>query len=254
MALFTDGPPSSIEDLAAQDSQLLTVANVEGIDVTQKLGLAHDELGMELCAALSSTSRVSEISWVASKPNLAMVVVTPLLKLWHTYRALEMTYADAFNSQLNDRYAGKRDQFHTLAAWAHEKLVQNGLGINCLPVAQAANPTLLAAAGNLPDSTYYVSMTWVNRNGEEGAAATASSFTTTSSALLVKASDAPANATGWNVYVGNAPEGMALQNGAALQLGVNWLQANPPNTTGRGPGDGQKPSYTLPVPRILQRG
>ena len=40
------------------------------------------------------------------------VVVTPPLKLWHTFRTLEMVYGDAYNSQLNDRYAGKRDEFH----------------------------------------------------------------------------------------------------------------------------------------------
>ena len=34
MALFTDGPASSIEDLAAQDSQVLNVASSEGIDLT----------------------------------------------------------------------------------------------------------------------------------------------------------------------------------------------------------------------------
>jgi len=50
MALFIDGPASSMEDLAAQDSQLLDVASVENIDVTQKLALAQDELTLELNA------------------------------------------------------------------------------------------------------------------------------------------------------------------------------------------------------------
>jgi hypothetical protein len=36
MALFTDGPVAGMEDLMAQDTQLTNVANVEGIDVTQK--------------------------------------------------------------------------------------------------------------------------------------------------------------------------------------------------------------------------
>ena len=58
MALFTDGPPSCIEDLSAQDTQLLEIANVEGIDVTQKLRLAHDELGIQLYSLLSASSGV----------------------------------------------------------------------------------------------------------------------------------------------------------------------------------------------------
>jgi hypothetical protein len=254
MALFTDGPPSSIDDLSAQDSQLLNVASVEGIDVTQKLGLAHGELGVELYTLVSRTTRVDQILWVAPRPNLDTVVVTPPLKLWHTYRALEMVYADAYNSQLNDRYAGKRDQFHGLAEWAHEKLIQNGLGITGLPVAQAATPVVAAVAGSLPDNTYYVTMAWVNRNGEEGASAALAAFSTTSSALLVEPGNAPANATGWNVYVGGAPETMALQNGSPIPAGQNWLQANAPGTTGRTPGNGQMPSYMLPVPRMIQRG
>ena len=254
MALFTDGPPSSIEDLAAQDSQLLNVANVEGIDVTQKLGLARDELEVELFSLLNRNSRMYEVLWVPAKPNLNTVVVTPPLKLWHTYRSLEMVYADAYNSQLNDRYAGKRDQFHALAKWAHEKLIQNGLGITGLPVAQAGTPTVVAAAGSLPDNTYYITMTWVNRNGEQGTSATPAAFSTTSSALLVEPGTPPANATGWNVFVGADPGSMTMQNGSPIAAGENWLQANPPSTTGQMPGDGQEPSYLLPVPRVIQRG
>ena len=52
--LFTDGPPSNIQDLAAQDSQLLSVASVEGIDVTVKLALAHEELALDLRDMLES--------------------------------------------------------------------------------------------------------------------------------------------------------------------------------------------------------
>ena len=44
MALFTDGPISSIEDLRGTTPQLLDVASAEGIDVTRKLALAQDEI------------------------------------------------------------------------------------------------------------------------------------------------------------------------------------------------------------------
>ena len=36
MALFTDGPLNTIEDLRAHDSQLVDVASTEGIDLTKK--------------------------------------------------------------------------------------------------------------------------------------------------------------------------------------------------------------------------
>ena len=55
MSLFTDGLISGIEDLAAQDTQLSNVASVEGIDVTQKLRLAQEELGLEITTLFSGT-------------------------------------------------------------------------------------------------------------------------------------------------------------------------------------------------------
>src|SRR4051812_36285533 len=123
MALFTDGPASEMEDLAAQDSQLLSVANAEGIDVTSKLRLAHEGIGVELEGLLQEQSSL----------RLANVVVTPALRLWHTYRTLETVYRDAYNNQLNDRYAGKRDQFRELGMWARERLRQSGVGLALRP-------------------------------------------------------------------------------------------------------------------------
>ena len=65
MALFTDGPVSSIDDLAAQDTQLLDVANAEGIDVTRKLGLAQDEL--------RKTDTMPDADYVEHKSSLTFV-------------------------------------------------------------------------------------------------------------------------------------------------------------------------------------
>jgi len=254
MALFTDGPPCSIEDLSAQDSQLLNVANVEGIDVTQKLELAHEELALELYALLARASHVDQLLWLSSKPNLDTVAVTTALKLWHAFRSLEMVYADAYNSQLNDRYAGKRDEYHHRATWAYDKLVQNGLGIVQLPVAKAATPVAATAAGAVPDGTYYVTMAWVNQNGEEGASADPTMVTTASSTLLVTPANPRRNATGWTVFVGPAPDSMTMQNAAPLSTGQSWLQPNSVTTTGRRPGNGQSPSYIQPIPRVIQRG
>lgn len=176
MALFTDGPPCSIEDLSAQDSQLLNVANVEGIDVTQKLELAHEELSLELYSLLTRMGYVGQLSYLQPKPNLDTVAVTPPLKLWHACHSLEMVYADAYNSQLNDRYAGKRDEYHQRASWAYDKLVQNGLGIVQLPMARAATPVVTTAAGTIPDGTYYVTMAWVNLAGKKERAPTRQSL------------------------------------------------------------------------------
>jgi hypothetical protein len=255
MALFTDGPPASIEDLSAQDSQLLNVASAEGIDVTQKLWLAHEELGMELYSLLNRMSYVDPLFWLAPKPHLDTVAITAPVKLWHSFRTLEMVYQDAYNSQLNDRYAGKRDQYHERVRWAYEKLVQNGLGIVQLPVSKAETPAVTAAAGAMPDGTYYVTMSWVNREGAEGSSAAPALMTTAGSTMAVApAGPAPQNAIGWNVYVGEAPDGMVLQNTSTISAGATWVQPNQLLTTGRNPGHGQKASYTQPIPRVIERG
>ena len=257
MALFTDGPPSSMEDLAAQDAQLLNVSNVEGIDVTQKLALAWDELGLELYTLLNLLGTAERLFWQPPRPNLGAIVVTPPLKLWHTYRALEMVYEDAYNSQLNDRYAGKRDQFHERANWAEDKLREIGMGIAAEPMAKAAMPSVTAApalTAPLADGTYYVTVAWVNGLGEEGAAAEVADVSTTDSTFAVQTGAAPQSAAGWNVYAGSDPNGLTLQNGSLLRVGQTWLQPDALTAGGPAPGNGQAPSFLKVVPRVIQRG
>jgi hypothetical protein len=244
MALFADGPASGIEDLAAQDSQLLNVASAEGIDLTAKLALAQETIGVELEGLLQE----------CSGPELRQVVVTPALRLWHTYRTLETVYRDAYYNQLNDRYAGKRDQFRELGMWARERVRETGVGLAWRPVRRAATPDARPAAGSLPEGTYYVTIAWVNSAGEEGRAAIPAAVATVSGGgFLVVPPSAPEDVAGWNVYVGAAPESMARQNGAALSAEAPWLQTEIPGG-GSAPGDGQKPNHMQPLPRRLQRG
>lgn len=254
MPLFTDGPISSIEDLTAQDSQLSNVASVEGIDVTQKMAIAQEQVGMDLRTALNRFSYADQLFWLAPRPNLDRVVVTPALKMWHTARSLELVYSDAYYSQLNDRYAAKRDQFHALAKWAYEKLIEIGAGIAAHPVPKAATPTVAAFPGALADGLYYVTMAWLNSSGEEGAAAIETAIGTLSSTFLVGPAAAPDIAVGWNVYAGASPESMFLQNTYLLTTGQTWEQPAQLTQTGALAGKGQKPTYLQTLPRILQRG
>ena len=254
MALFIDGCISAIDDLAAQDSQLLDIASEEGINVTQKIALAQDAIGLELLELLHGLRPLDWPLWLVREPDLGQIVVTPPLKLWNTYLSLEMVYRDAYSDQLNDRYGAKRDQFQQLAGAAREKLVQIGLGITVNPVRRAATPQLIAAPGSLPDGTYYATMSWVNRVGEDGASAVPDAITTLSSSFAVQPVMPPGNAAGWNVYVGAAPESMVLQNGAPIAMGQTWDQPANLVTTGRAPGNGQRPDYLKPIPRAIRRG
>lgn len=258
MALFTDGPISSTEDLTAQDSQLLAVASTEGIDVTVKLGLAQDEVALEINALLTRMSYVDQLFWVVPQPTIANVVVTPALKLWHTYHTLELIYADAFSNQMNDRYAGKRDQFRTRAGWAYEQLIQTGIGIVANPIPRSSPPMATMAAVQqpgvpLPDGTYFVSVAWTNDRGEEGSCSEPTTVDTLFSTFLVTPGSPPGGPSGWNVYVGTAPDGLSLQNSAPIGTSQTWLQRSP-LSLGRAPSAGQTPSYFKQVPRMLQRG
>jgi hypothetical protein len=254
MALFTDGSISEIDDLTALDSQLLEVSNSEGIDVSRKLTLAREELGVEICTMLARATFVDQPWRLAPKPDLGTVVVTQALKLWHEYRTLEMVYKDAYNSQLNDRYAGKRDQFHQMAEWAAERLIQIGIGIASNPIPQAAPPVVTAIPGAVPDGNYYVSLSWVNEAGEEGASAVPAIISIAGGGLQAQTGSPPAGVTGWNVFIGAAPESMVLQNSSPIPTGEVWQQLGAPAAGGRLAGTGQEPSYFKPIPRVIQRG
>lgn len=254
MPLFTDGPISSLEDLTAQDSQLLNVAGVEGIDALQKIAIAQEEVAMDLTTAMARSGSTDQLFWLAPQPVLQSVVVTPSLKLWHTARALELFYSDAYNSQLNDRYAGKRNQFHDLAKWAYAKLLEIGVGLVGVPVPRAAAPTLTTFPGALADGVYYVATTWLNRAGEEGAPSEAVTIATSSATFLVQAGQPPANGASWNVYAGVAPDSLCRQNASPLQPGQTWQQSAALVQAGAMAGKGQRPSHLRPLPRLIQRG
>jgi len=254
MALFTDGPPSSIEQLAGLDSQLASVASTERIDVTRKLELAHEEIGLDLDALLKRMSAADRPIWAVGKPSLENVVVTTALKLWFAYRTLELVYSDAYSSQLNDRYMGKRDQFQQTAVEYRERLIETGTGMASIPVPRAATPALAAAPGSLPDNIYYVTAAWVNRVNEEGASAIPAAITTASSSFSAKLGPAPANATGWNLYGGTSPGTLVLQNAGPLVLGNSWQFVLPGIQSGPSPGTGQSANVTRDLPRRIMRG
>jgi hypothetical protein len=245
MALFTDGPASTIEDLTAQDSQVLNIAASEGIDLTVKLRLTNEMVGMDL----------EELLRRASGFDLSHVVVTSPVRLWHTYRTLENVYRDAYNNQLNDRYAGKRDQFRELSKWAYDRLVQAGIGIALQPVPRAATPDVRQTLGGvLPDGLYYVTMAWINSAGDSGVCANPGTILVTGSGFRVEPQAAPAGVAGWNVFVGMDQEAMWRQNAEGIAPDAPWIQSGGWLSEGVVAGKGQNANYFHPIPRVLQRG
>lgn len=256
MALFTDGNISTIDDLSAHDTGLMGVAGVEGIDLTRKLALAQEEIGVELMALLPRIEAAAARNSGSPALGLENVVVTGPLRLWHAFHSLELVYRDAFNNQLNDRYKGKWEQYRELAGWAAGKLLETGIGVSPEPLAQAEAPRLSAVACGTPseETAYYARVAWTNARGEEGAAGPWNLLVVPAGmALSVEAVNPPVNAAGWNVYVGLAADEQTLQNTVPLPVGAPWLQAGAVET-GRRPTDGQRPGYLRAVPRLFQRG
>jgi hypothetical protein len=253
MALFTDGI-STIQDLLSQDSSVLNTAQTENIDLSTKLSLAQQGVGIELTTLLQRSNTYDWQFWLQPNPQLTNIVVTPPLQLWHVYQTLVLVYQDAYYNQLNDRYQGKLNQFQKMANWATDKLIQTGLGMVSDPIPQAAAPVLIAIPGGLSGMTYYASISWLNTESEEGQAGPAGSLPVLDgNALAVQPSNQPGNATAWNVFVGVSPDTLALQNPSPLPTDQIWVQATP-ISVGRAPGSGQAPDYLQALPRLLQRG
>lgn len=243
MALFTDGPIATTDDLVGHDSAVLTLASTEGIDLTKKLTLAMEEMALELGNLLPAIE------------GLNHVAVTPAIRLWHAFRTLELAYRDAYHNQLNDRYAGKRDQFAAMGKWAFEKMMEGGLGIIGNPIPKAPPADLAYLPGQQAGATYYVCTSWTGGQGEEGAVGEWNAISAPDGNVLsVRALNPPSNAAGWNVFVGQSPDAISQQNSSPLPLGQPWLQQSAVSTSGRAPHSGQAADCLRVVARILQRG
>ncbi len=255
MALFNDGSISTIEELVEYESAVLDVAKTERIDLTAKLKLAQEELGVELDALLRRRQESEDMLWTAGRRGLGYVVVTEALHKWHIFRSLSLVYRDAYNRQLNDRFLGKWQEFDKMADWARLSLTNGGVGMTNSPVPRAATPQLGWTAGKAAATTYFVSVTWVAQSGIEGApSATAALTTTGPSALTVLAGDPPETVTGWNVYASYSPTGLTRQNDTPMTPGQTWTEPAAGLGKGKPASCGQRPEMFLRLTGMLNRG
>src|ERR1700743_429505 len=138
MALFVDGPASTIDDLTDQDAGLLGVSQTAGINVSTKLRLAQEEIATDLHLWLIRP-RSMETLW-GPAPKLEQIVVTRSLKRWETMHALALVYRDAYFSQLVDRYQAKWQGFGRVTPEARDRFFVGGVGIVRDPVAPPRPP------------------------------------------------------------------------------------------------------------------
>jgi hypothetical protein len=248
MALFVDGNPSQITDLANYESAIVEVAATEGIDLTAKATVAALEIGLELQRFLVQTPGGQQYA-------LGHVALTDGLKQWHTLLSLSATYRDAHFQQLNDRHKHKWKEYEQLARASFRMLVETGVGLVFNPLPKPVQPILGQLAGTQPARTYYVRVEWVDPQGVASSPSDTTGMTTQEgTALTVRAIGAPQMAKGWNVYAGLLDDQAQKQNNAPLALGATWTLPSTGLATGSAPGSGQTAEYYLRHIPVLQRG
>ncbi|MBK9170638.1 MAG: hypothetical protein IPM24_24685 [Bryobacterales bacterium] len=249
MALYTDSPVFTIEELMAYETGVLDTAQREGINLTTKIHLAREEVGLELLSVLRRTPVPG-----GGTADLARVVVTAPLRLWQIFHTLAIVYRDAHHSQLNQRYRGKWQEYSALGRWAAGLLFQIGVGTVTNPIPEADAPVLSETAGSLATGVYSVQVAWTNAAGQEGAPSNLASIAIQGGGTLeVGVPQPPAGTTGWNVYVGATPSDLFQQNATALSPTQTWVAPGVSLASGKRPGTGQEPDTLRPMPRVTLR-
>jgi len=260
MALFNDGPISTAADLQQCENSILTVASTENIDLAAKILLAQQDLANEVVLFLlrrphrRDCSLWNDASGSLDIRNLTDVVVTDPLRRWHVHRTLALVYRDAYNNQLNNRYQGKWAEYEVLSKASARTYFQIGVGLVADPVPQPSVPALSTVVGISAGGTFYVSVTWVDTTGQEGAPSDFAVLgTSEGQQLVVSVGNAPQNVVNWNVYVGLSPATLNLQNVSPLVTGSSWIMTSGLNAGTPLPA-GQLPTWFVVDHRVIERG
>jgi hypothetical protein len=254
MALLLDGPPSTIADLSARDSDLLNVAVTESIDLTSKLQLAAADIGMAVESMLMSALPPYG-ALRTGFPALKNIAVTHPLKLWHTYVTLRLVYQDLYYSRLNDRYQAKMKLYQEEEARAVDDLRTIGLGIVFDPLPQAQAPGVASIPTSDTGGSMYVAAAFLNQRGEEGLPSVPIEVDTQDgSTASINMTWLVDNATGWNLYAGLSPDALTRQNPQMLDRGTAATLSPGQVSAGPKPGSGQHANLYHPIPRRILRG
>ena len=255
--LLTDGCPNSTEDLLVYESSILDVSSGESINLDAKLKLATEEISeIVLNILLDHTSVATGGDMIRRSRGVSDVVVTRQLKRWHAIHTLSIFYRDAYNSQLNDRYLAKWNEYQLLERQARETTLQYGIGLVNTPVPQPGTPVLGVAPGLLPATVYYVQITWVSATGVEGNPSTATAFQAPVASVLTvtNGTTVPAVATAFNVYAGLTDCTTTLQNSSPIAIGETWTEDAAGLEAGAAAGMGQMPDLYVTGGSVLRRG
>jgi hypothetical protein len=255
--LLTDGCPNTTEDLRVYESSILDVSSQEMINLDTKLRLATEEISQIVLNILLDHTSVSTGGDLTRRSRgVSDVVVTRQLKRWHALHTLTIFYRDAYNTQLNDRYLAKWNEYLLLTRDARETTLQYGIGLVTIPIPEAGTPVLGSLPGLLPATVYYVQITWVSATGAEGNPSKATAFEAPVASLLTvtNGTNVPAVAMAFNVYIGLTDCPTTLQNSTPIAIGSTFTEASTGLVAGAAAGSGQLPDLYITGGSILRRG
>lgn len=251
MPLLNDGPISQIEDLRAYESSVLDTASVESVTLSPKFDMAQREVSTEMLRFLISQLEPGE---TVAPAILDRVVVTDPLLRWHTLHTLELFFRDVHHNQINDRYKAKWLAYEKEARQAQRLLFEVGIGLVAAPLFRPKALTLSSAPG-VVTGPVLIRASWV-RGAVESAFSDAWLFNPgdETNGPVVTLHDAPAGATGWNVYVGLPDSAVVRQNSEPLEIGASWTMPPAGLVEGVLPGTGQAPERWIRQRRVFLRG
>lgn len=254
--LLTDGNPNDPTDLTVYETEILSVAATEGIDLNAKLTLATLEISEDvLDVLLDHTRTVDPLPNMRRTIGVSDVVVSQQMQRWQALHTLAIVYRDAFNNQLNDRYQAKWREYALLALDGRAKTLKFGIGIVANPIPEAETPVVGSVSGNGAGGTFYAQVTWVSATGQEGAPSVASALTIqAANNLTVQAVNPPTVATGFNVYIGTSADATTLQNSAPVAIGGTFTMPDSGLIVGTPVGTGQAADYYVTGGSLLRRG
>lgn len=261
MALFTDGPAATVDDLRRYDSSAGSLAHDAGINLDDKLAVAAEEVGQAIFYFLLSHSTPAFNGILTGPPGearrqrlgLSDVMVTPAVRRWTSLKALAGLYRDAYQSDVTDRYRKKWDEFEQLAREAEDFVFGTGVGLSLNAVPKAPVPRIDQVTGTATGTDCVVRATWVSQGGE-GAPSNTWHATLAPGDQVSMQSAPPAGVTGWNVYVAPTDSTPLLQNDSPMPVDGGWRMPMGSLAQGRPILEGQPPDYIVVDRRLVPRG
>ncbi len=249
MALFPDGPLSSIEDLQNYESSLPEIAQTEKIDLDVKLQVSKVETGHRILQFLIHQSANGHLQF---SRDLAHVVISDPLREWYTLHTLQLILRDCYHNQLNDRYRAKWIEYQKESAQAEIRYFDHGAGLVLHPIKKAAEPSLERSDGELEAGVYELAITWSADGRVEGAPSDPLIFETGDGSIpLLHPQSVQTPVHFWNVYLGLSGTPLMKQNVEPIGIHESWSPTSNTVLSGAVMGEGQSPDLLIrPVNRI----